>query len=129
MAWKAKMEELMTQPGVVHHGRVSQQELINFKATAPVHFYPCIFEEIDCIGVRESAAVECIPVTTNYAALKDRTYCWTVPGNPLKIETQKNVADKVVLLLTTAFEGSEGFSVLAREESWKNIADRWAEHL
>lgn len=130
MAWKAKIEKLMEQPGVVHHGRVSQQHLIDEKSVALVHFYPCIFEEIDCIGVRESAAVGCIPVTTDYAALKGRKYCVTIPGNPLKKETQESVAKSVVYVLKEGTKTqADEFSALACEESWPNISKLWLEQI
>lgn len=132
MAWKAKIEELMKQPGVVHHGRVSQKELINFKSTAEVHYYPSIFEEIDCIGVRESAVVGCVPFTTDYAALKGREYCVTEMGNPYKENTQKGVAQKVIAFLNGLPDNPTKialFRSLAEKESWPNIAELWLKHL
>lgn len=131
MAWKAKMEKLMEQPGVFHHGRVSQKELIEFKAKSRVHYYPCTFEEIDCIGVRESAAVECVPYTTNYAALKDRSYCHTVSGNPLKRETQEQVAKEAAEYLNGdgVFASNEIMKESAQKESWPNIANLWEKEI
>lgn len=129
MAWKAKMEKLMKQPGVFHHGRVSQKELIQAKSEALVHFYPSTFEEIDCIGVRESAAVECIPVTTDYAALKGRSYCVTTKGNPLKKETHEAVANDVIHCLAGDDLGTSKFVELARSESWPNISDLWLKEI
>lgn len=133
IAWKAKMERLMDSPSVFHHGRVSQKELIQAKSEALVHYYPSTFEEIDCIGVRESAAVDCIPVTTDYAALKGRRYCLTVPGNPLKKETQESVANLVVETLkpkeTIFMDGIVTFQGLAREESWPNISALWLKEI
>lgn len=132
MVWKAKMEELMKQPGVFHHGRVPQKELIQAKSEALVHFYPSTFEEIDCIGVRESAAVECLPITTNYAALKNRPYCIVTEGNPLKKETQSSVAQKAAAHLGDLADIPTKralFKQLAQKESWPNIAQLWSEHL
>lgn len=131
MAWKKKMEELMRQPGITHCGRVSQKALIDIKAQAMVHYYPSTFEEIDCISVRESAAVGCIPFTTNYAALKDRSYCHTVPGNPLKKETQELLAKEVIEYLKgdVVLASNEIMMESAREESWPNIAALWEKQI
>jgi len=123
-AWKKKIELLMEQPGVFHHGRVSQKELIDFKAESLVHFYPTTFEEIDCISVRESAAVGCIPFTTSYAALEGREYCDTTEGDPNGKETQEAIARKVA-----EFIKNDGIHQLdpykAKEENWGNISQVW----
>lgn len=130
MAWKAKMEKLMSQPGVFHHGRISQKELIELKKVCSVNFYPTTFTEIDCISVRESAAVGCIPFTTDYAALKGRAYCVTTPGNPLKRETQEAVANNVVKYLKGELDVDvEEFKRLARTESWPNISALWLKEI
>lgn len=123
MAWKRSMQELMKQPGVTEHGRVPQKELLKEKARSAVHYYPCTFEEIDCIGVRESAAVGCVPFTTAYAALKGRAYCVNTPGDPLDKETHELLADAIV----TYLKGSEryDFAEDAQKESWENIAKQW----
>lgn len=127
MAWKKKIEKLMEQPGVFHHGRVSQKELIQAKSEALVHFYPSTFEEICCIGVRESAVVDCMPFTTDYAALKGRSYCATTKGNPLKRETQEAVAQAVVQFLK---DGVRPVTLSqAKEESWPNISALWLKQI
>lgn len=130
IAWKTKIEKLMAQDGIVHHGRISQKELLNLKKTCAVNFYPTHFEEIDCVGVRESAAVGCIPFTTDYAALKGRAYCVTTPGNPLKRETQEAVANNVVKYLNGELDiDVEKFKRLARKESWPNISELWLKEI
>lgn len=127
--WKKKIEELMKQDGVFHHGRVSQKELIKFKSQSVAHFYPSTFEEIDCISVRESAAVGCVPFTTDYAALKGRQYCVTTAGNPFTRETQENVAKNLVAAIKslTIELHINNFKQIAREENWPNIANKWLE--
>lgn len=128
MAWKRKIDKLMEQPGVFHHGRVSQKELVDFKAKSIVHYYPTTFEEIDCISVRESAAVLCIPVTTAYAALAGREYCAATDGNPYNKEVQKSVAQAVIANLRAGVDSWRGSTCnfeKAREENWPNIAKLW----
>ncbi|WP_446682789.1 hypothetical protein [Cyanobacterium sp. HL-69] len=63
--WKEKMIQLMTQEGVTEHGRIGVDELIKEKASSVIHYYGCTFQEIDCISIRESALVKCIPFIVN----------------------------------------------------------------
>lgn len=131
-AWKKEMVELMSQPGVFEHGRVSQEELIKIKAESSIHYYPCTFEEIDCISVRESAAVGCIPFTTEYGALKGRSYCETQEGDIFEKETHVKLAEGIAQTLKgDALENGfyKEFVEAARKESWTNIAKQWETYL
>ncbi len=126
--WKARMIELMKQPGVTEHGKVGLEELIKEKATASIHYYGCTFQETDCISVRESAMVGCLPVTTAHAALKEKDYCVKVSGNPYAQETQENLADKIVELLKNQQQLEkirQESQELVKKETWKNIAKAW----
>lgn len=98
-AWREKMLDLIAQPGVVDHGRIGQDKLIEEKAHSVIHYYGCTYREIDCISVRESAIVGCLPVTTDYAALSEKEYCHKVAGHPEKPETQKALAHRIIDIL------------------------------
>ena len=127
-AWKRKMLNLMEQPGVIEHGKVGRQQMMKEKSTSAIHYYGCTFKETDCNTVRESALVGCVPVTTDYAALTDKSYCVKVSGNPYNEETQKALACKVVELLKNPSELSvirEQFVHQVRNETWENIAKLW----
>jgi len=126
--WKEKMMELMAQRGVTEHGRIGVEALIKEKSTTAIHYYGCTFQEIDCISVRESAAVGCVPVTTDHAALREKSYCIKVPGNPYDRNTQEAVAEKVIELLKNPeklAEISQEFQELAQRETWENTAKLW----
>lgn len=130
MAWKKKMIELMKQPGVFEHGRIAQKKLIEEKAGAKIHYYGCTFEEIDCISVRESASVGCVPMTTNYASLKGKPYCMQTDGDPLDPETHKKLAIDIANKLNSWTKGkSKKFKELAKMESWENISKLWTEKI
>ncbi|MDJ1169428.1 glycosyltransferase family 1 protein [Roseofilum sp. BLCC_M154] len=127
-AWKEKMIALMNQSGVTDHGRIGVEKLIQEKSTASIHYYGCTFQEIDCISVRESAAVGCVPVTTDYVALSEKNYCMKAPGNPYKQTTQEAVAMKIIELLNNQDrleEIRQEFQQLAQEETWENSAKLW----
>jgi len=126
--WRQKMEELFQQDGVFEHGRVSQEKLISEKATASIHYYACTYPEIDCISVRESAAVGCVPVTTDFAVFKEKEYCVRVTGNPSDQETQEAIAYRIVGLLKDQDELAalrKHFKEIVKQETWQEISKVW----
>jgi glycosyltransferase involved in cell wall biosynthesis len=130
--WKAKMLELMQQPGIVEHGRVGQATLIAEKANAVMNYYATNFEEMEPISLKESAIVRCLPVTTNYAALAEKDYCLKLEGDPNDQQTQEAVAYKVVELLKNPAlleDLSHQSRQTAQSETWDNIAKRWIEQI
>lgn len=126
--WKEKMIELMNQPGVTEWGRIGVEELIKEKARSVIHYYGCTFQEIDCISVRESAAVGCVPVTTDYAALSEKDYCLKVSGNPYAKETQEKLAHTIVDLLKNhekLKEINQKYLDIVKQENWQIISRSW----
>jgi glycosyltransferase involved in cell wall biosynthesis len=71
MAWKAKVEKLMKQKGIFHHGRVGQQDIVDETFRAGFWAYPTHFYEISCITAMKCQAAGAIPVVCDYAALKE----------------------------------------------------------
>ncbi|WP_204141126.1 glycosyltransferase family 4 protein [Halomicronema sp. CCY15110] len=129
--WRDEMALLFQQPGVVEHGRVSQEKLIAEKATASIHYYACTYPEIDCISVRESAAVGCVPVTTDFAAFQEKSYCVKVAGEPEAQETQEKIAHRIIELLENPDELSilsERFRELVKRETWHEVSKVWLQY-
>lgn len=129
--FKKKMIELMKQDGVFEHGRISQQELMNERARSSIHYYPTTFTEIDCISIRESAAVGCIPVVGSHSVFPERAYCdHSVQGNPYDKRVQEKIAKRVVELLNSDLTAMrDEYSKLAQKESWEEIAKRWKDEV
>ena len=130
-AWKQQMIELMNKPGVFEGGRIGQEQLMQEKSTSAIHYYGATYPEIDCISVRESALVGCIPVTTDFAALAEKPYCVKVSGEPSDRLTQEAVAEKVVELLKNPQQLEslrQKFHELAKAETWDRIAPLWLQH-
>jgi len=71
MAWKAKMDKLMEQDGITHHGRVGQGEVLAETFKSGIWAYPTHFGEISCITAMKCQAAGAIPVVCDYAALKE----------------------------------------------------------
>ncbi|ACK66599.1 hypothetical protein PCC8801_2594 [Rippkaea orientalis PCC 8801] len=130
-AWRKKMEQLMAQPGIIDHGKIGVEELVKEKSTCAIHYYGCSFQETDCVSVRESALVGCVPVTSSYSALGEKQYCVRVSGNPYQQETQENIAHKIVELLNNQDRLQllrQDFQELAKAETWDNIAKSWIDY-
>lgn len=126
--WRKKMDALFQQDGVIEHGRVSQKKLIAEKASASIHYYACTYPEIDCISVRESAAVGCVPVTTDFAVFQEKEYCVRVAGDPNTQETQEAVAQKIVELLLDSEKLNQirqQFRDRVKTETWQEVAKVW----
>ena len=130
--WKERMLKLMSQPGVMEHGKIGKEKLMKEKSTSTINYYGCTFKETDCNTVRESAFVGCIPVTTDYAGLQDKDYCLKVSGHPYDRETQEALAYKVVELLKNPQqlpEVREKCFNLVQNETWENVAKLWLEQI
>jgi glycosyltransferase involved in cell wall biosynthesis len=129
--WRAKMLELMQQDGVFEHGLIGQDKLILEKASASIHYYACTYPEIDCISVRESAMVGCVPVTTDLAVMAEKDYCVTISGEPESQETQEKVAHKIVELLKNPEELEtirQDFIEKVKHETWENVTKIWTKN-
>lgn len=133
--FKETISTLMQQQGIVHHGRIGQNKLMRARAKSSIHYYVGEFNEIDCISVRESASVGCVPIVSKRAAFDDieRDYIITVDGDPTTKNVQTTTANKIVELLQNQTE----LEVLSKkvqeskrlqDETWASVAKKWAEH-
>ena len=127
--WKKMLLKLIKEsPGVNDKGRISQEELMKEKSKSSIHYYGCIWPETDCISVRESALVGCVPVTSNYSAIGEKPYCIRVKGDPKQKETQEKIAHKIVKLMKNPKKLDrlrKKVSRLAAKDGWSVIAKRW----
>lgn len=126
--WRAEMMELFKQDGVFEHGKVDQAYLIREKSTASIHYYACTYPEIDCISIRESAFVGCVPVTTDFAVFKEKKHCIKIAGEPDNQATQEAVAYKIVDLLQNPEQLSKirsEFQAAVISETWQEVAKVW----
>ena len=110
-------------------GRVGQHDLLRAKARAQLHYYVGHWPEIDCIAVRESAAVGCLPLTSAVAAFGDarKDYCLKVPGDPCNPWTQRAAAGIAIRLLQHKPPPST-YSCRTQQletETWDHVAARW----
>jgi hypothetical protein len=128
LLYKNIIEKLMQQDGVIHCGRVSQEELLKEKEKANIHLYTGDFQEICCISTRESASVGCIPVVSDFAEVfREQDYTIKVEGDPRSKEMQEKTADVVIDLLMNEEKTEEIRKNLRvpSDQTWENTAEKW----
>lgn len=137
MAWMRKIQDLMEQPGITHHDRISQPELEKWIKKCGIWAYPSHFYEINCISAIKAQLWGAVPVTTNFAALKETVQY----GKKVEGEIYENFAlapktlEDYKQALITALK-DENWQKQEREKmmpwvrdkySWAKIAKSWGE--
>jgi predicted O-linked N-acetylglucosamine transferase (SPINDLY family) len=88
MEWKTRMQERMEQLGVEECGRIGHDQVARLYREANIFAYPSEFPEIDCISLSKAMAAGAIPITTDFAAMGEKSH----PGGVF-IHSQKTNAD------------------------------------
>jgi len=147
--WKTRMQERMKQLGVEERGRISHNEIAQIYHKANIFAYPSEFAEIDCISLSKAMAAGAIPVTTDFAAMGEKSQHggvfihsnkpnvgWAQPNQFLFEITDPEqkaefVRETVKLLLNPPSESArEPMREWARSTfDWNKIADLWNEIL
>ena len=73
LQWKTKMQERMKELGVEELGRLSHDEIARLYHKANIFAYPSEFTEIDCISLSKAMAAGAIPITTDFAAMGEKS--------------------------------------------------------
>lgn len=135
-AWKAKVDELMKQEGVVHHGRVGQQEVVDETFKSGFWTYPTHFYEISCITAMKCQAAGAIPVVCSYAALKETVqHGVKIPiidkdiyDDEIKAQYKKELIGLMKKTPKELEEIRKPMMEWARNKfTWTNIAKQWTE--
>lgn len=71
--WKDAMQKRMTALGVKELGRLSHGEIAEKYLTANIFGYPSEFAEIDCISLSKAMAAGAVPITTDFAAMGEKS--------------------------------------------------------
>lgn len=129
-AWKSQMMAMMNQPGIKYFGRVNHTELHKVLGQAGIWAYPTDFEEISCISAMKAQAMGSVPVTTDYAALKE-----TVKnGIKIDINIRKEAGQKeyfealITALKSDSLQNEMRPNMMnwARENlGWNRVAQDW----
>lgn len=130
MAWKKRMEEMMTTPGITEHGRIPQPELKHWYETCGLWTYPAHFGEISCISAMKAQAWGAVPVVVDYAALNTTVkYGVKVEGDIYDKEVRERYQTELIDLLND-HDRQEEIRVpmmkwAQKELSWESVAKNW----
>jgi len=121
---------LLSQPGVMDHGRQPLDLIVREKQLSSFHLYLSKSEqEIDCISIRESLVTGCIPILSTFGVFKDRE------GVHLEIidkdvKSYQNAAVKILQMMEQQ-DKLIGYREKIKSSpliiSWENIAKKWLE--
>lgn len=141
MEWKANLIKEMEESGVEIMGRLPQHEIAKMYLEANILAYPTCFYEIDCISVRKAQLAKCVPVTTDFAALKETNKFgikvhtsktmddWALPYQISfgldEVKAQEKWVDECVKLLEAPIGDRSEMKAFAESQKWTNIANQW----
>lgn len=117
-------------PGASHTQQPNASPTPQAKARAHLHYYVGDWPETDCIAVRESAALGCLPLTSTAGALGDKDYTVQVGGDPRQPDVQRRAARRAVELLAGCGGRPRGQGMITprlMEETWDRVAQQWME--
>lgn len=131
MAWKDRMNKMMEHGGIVHHGRLSKEELRKVQEQCGIWAYPTDFQETCCITAMDCQLLGVVPVTIKLAALDETVQSGVkIDGDIYDEETQEEYLKQLLELMGNKerweFEQQEG-KKWAKEWSWESVADKWSE--
>jgi glycosyltransferase involved in cell wall biosynthesis len=126
MAWKKKMEDKMKELGVYHGGRLTQADIEKEYKQAGLWTYPTDFYEINCISAIKSQAYGAVPVTMNYAALKETVqHGVKVDGDIWDSETKQTYKNALIKAMKESFNREDMMKWAKEKYSWKTITSLW----
>jgi glycosyltransferase involved in cell wall biosynthesis len=133
MAWKERINKLMTQKGITHHGRIGRDELKKVRQSCDIWVYPTYFAEINCITALECQADGVVPVTMDHAALKETVQSGVkIQGDIYDEETQDKFVEELLKLMGDDKrweEESKKAIKFTKDYEWDEIESLWAQYL
>lgn len=73
LEFKENIQKEMKEVGIEEMGMISHEEVAELYKKATILAYPSEFAEIDCISLSKALASGCIPITTNFAAMGEKS--------------------------------------------------------
>lgn len=132
MQWKEKMNKLMEQKNIVHHGRIGQKELAKVRSECGIWAYPTYFAEIFCITAIECQLSGLVPVTMNAFALSETVGAGAkIDGDIYDEETQDAWLEALFEYMgdVDKWEAeSKKAQEFAKDYSWSNVAQQWEKY-
>lgn len=127
--WKQYVQELMTQEGITHHGRIGQDKLKEVRKQCGILSYPTWFDEIFMIGAVEAQNDGLVPVTMSFGALPETAQKGIlIEGNINDKQTREKYVKELLDLMGDDKKWkkmSHKCEKFARKYSWNKIASEW----
>jgi glycosyltransferase involved in cell wall biosynthesis len=125
-AWKKRMLRLLAQDGVHEHGRVNSATIAEAYKKAEIWAYPTDFPEIDCITATKAMAAGCVPITTDYAVMKERNQGIMIDGNIHETATYEEFKQELINTLKDDNHKEKIRSKLTVDNyDWDSVAKQW----
>lgn len=132
MSWKDRINELMKQKGITHHGRVGKERLDHIRKTCGIWVYPTYFSEINCITALECQRDGLVPVTMDDFALKETVGSgFKIGGDIYDQETQEAFLQSLLKVMgdDVLFQQESKKAVeFAKGYEWDKIATEWSKN-
>ena len=125
--FRKQMFLLLSQPGVMDHGRMPMDLIIREKWMSTFHMYITDTEaEIDCISIRESLVAGCIPLLSNFGVFEKRD------GLHFNFEKNQQSYQKIAQGILNLL-GKPAFLEICRNKfkssptikTWGEVAEQW----
>jgi glycosyltransferase involved in cell wall biosynthesis len=131
MMWKTRMEKKLRQDGVTDYGRVGKTKLRELRSLCGIWAYPTTFPEINCISALESQFDYLVPVTMNFAALKETVGSGSkVDGDIYDDEVKETWLMELFKWMDyKGTEEQEKAHNFAKDYSWDKISDLWLKEI
>jgi glycosyltransferase involved in cell wall biosynthesis len=124
--WKQYMLKLLDQEGVTDYGRVGTDVVAEAYKKADIWAYPTQFPEIDCITATKAMAAKCVPITTDFAVMKERNQGVMVEGDINTPEVFEKFQSELIALLKDENKKEEIRAKLdVTNYSWSEVAKLW----
>ena len=122
------LEKLLKQPGVFDHGKQPLSVISEEKYRSNFNlYYSSTIMETDCISIKESAYVGCIPILSKYSVFKERPGIH-LDGDPGDVN-DLHQASKIIIELLKDDEKIENIrSEIQKSDvlkDWEDISKEW----
>jgi hypothetical protein len=126
------INKLLSQPGVMDHGRQSAEIIAREKYRSNFHIYLSVSdEEIDCISIRESCLTGCIPIISNYGVFRERLG-YHINYDPKNKQTCSHAIKQIITLMKKDEITEKIRTVLPKSPmvtNWNEVAKEWLPYL
>lgn len=143
MDFKRELLKEMEEAGVENMGKISHKDVATMTMSAGIMLYPTHFHEIDCVSLRKAQLGGAVPVTTDFAAIKETVqHGYKVPTKHTKdtwappyvidFSEEDDNDDAYVEAVLQAFEWRDEQRQHMRESARKftraHVAGVWIDH-